>query len=115
LAEKTAFLIDGGFAKKKLQNVNRRFPTVTDIVSLVNTTLAKPELASATLLRAYFYDAPPFEGTAVNPINGATLNFSGTIQARQNQALLQCWSCSQILPFVAVSSHFPDGNLERPL
>jgi uncharacterized LabA/DUF88 family protein len=89
LAEKTAFLIDGGFVKKKLQTANRRFPTVADVVGLVNATVAKPELTSASLFRVYFYDAPPFEGTATNPINGNVVNFSGTPQARQNQALLQ--------------------------
>src|SRR5262245_16956042 len=51
--------------------------------------MAKPSLAAASLFRVYFYDAPPFEGTGTNPISGAAINFSGTPQARQNQALLQ--------------------------
>ena len=87
--EKTAILMDGGFVKKKLQEANKRFPTVRDVVDLVTTTMAKAPLAGATIFRVYFYDAPPFEGEAQNPIDGTTLNFSATTQARQNQALLQ--------------------------
>jgi uncharacterized LabA/DUF88 family protein len=89
VAEKTAVLIDGGFIKKKLQKVNRRFPTVADVVNLVTATMAKPELGNASIFRVYFYDAPPYEGKARNPINNAVINFSGTPQASQNQALLQ--------------------------
>jgi uncharacterized LabA/DUF88 family protein len=81
--------MDGGFVKKKLQVSNRRFPTVGDVVALVATIAAKPALTGSSLFRVYFYDAPPFEGTATNPIDGSVLNFSGTLQARQNQALLQ--------------------------
>jgi uncharacterized LabA/DUF88 family protein len=89
LAEKVAVLMDGGFVKKKLQEVNHRFPTVTDVVNLVSATMAKPELSSTSIFRVYFYDAPPYEGKNRNPISGVVINFSGTPQARQNQALLQ--------------------------
>lgn len=89
MPEKAALLIDGGFLKKKLQGINRRFPTVADITTFVTTTLAKPSLVGVSVFRVYFYDAPPYEGTASNPISGAVMNFSGTVQSRQNQALLQ--------------------------
>jgi uncharacterized LabA/DUF88 family protein len=89
MAEKTAVLMDGGFVKKKLAGALHRFPTVHDVVALCSATMAKPELLGASLFRIYFYDAPPFEGTATNPIDHSILNFSGTPQARQNQALLQ--------------------------
>jgi uncharacterized LabA/DUF88 family protein len=82
-------LIDGGFLKKKLQGFNRRFPTVADVTAFVTTTLAKPPLTGVSVFRVYFYDAPPYEGTASNPISGAITNFSATVAARQNQALLQ--------------------------
>ncbi len=89
MPEKAALLIDGGFLKKKLQGFNRRFPTVADVTNFVATTLAKPPLAGVSVFRVYFYDAPPYEGTASNPISGSITNFSGTVQSRQNQALLQ--------------------------
>jgi uncharacterized LabA/DUF88 family protein len=89
MAERTAILMDGGFVKKKLYETNRRFPSVRDVVNLVATTMAKAPLVGATIFRVYFYDAPPFEGTATNPIDGSVVNFSATVQASQNQALLQ--------------------------
>lgn len=89
MAEKAALLIDGGFVKKKLQKFNHRFPTVADVTTFVTTTFAKPALAGVSLFRVYFYDAPPYEGKAANPISGGVINFSGTVQASQNQALLQ--------------------------
>src|SRR5215467_1141221 len=63
--------------------------TVSDVVDLVTKTMAKPDLNAAAIFRVYFYDAPPFEGTATNPIDGTSTNFTATPQARQNQALLQ--------------------------
>ena len=89
MAEKTAVLMDGGFVKKKLKQQKRRFPKVQDVVDLVAATMAKPQLRDASLFRVYFYDAPPFEGRVQNPIDGSVINFSGTRQARENQALLQ--------------------------
>jgi len=89
VAEKTAVLMDGGFVKKKLEQQHHRFPTVQDVVVLVAATIAKPELKDASIFRVYFYDAPPFEGRAKNPIDGSITNFSGSRQARENQALLQ--------------------------
>ena len=89
MIEKTAVLMDGGFVKKKVTAALRRFPTVADVVAIAETTMAKPVLARAELFRVYYYDAPPFEGRATNPIDGSCLEFSQTPQARQNQRLLQ--------------------------
>jgi len=89
MAEKTAVLMDGGFVKKKLKQQLRRFPTVQDVVALVSATMAKPQLKDALVFRVYFYDAPPFEGLAQNPIDGSSINFSTTRQARENKSLLQ--------------------------
>ena len=89
MPEKAAVLIDGGFAKKKLQQKNHRFPTVQDVVSLASNIMSKPEVSGYSVFRIYFYDAPPFEGKATNPIDGSILNFSGTVQSAQNHALLQ--------------------------
>jgi uncharacterized LabA/DUF88 family protein len=89
MAEKAAILIDGGFAKKKLQQKNKRFPTVEDVVALAMATMAKPALAGYSLFRIYYYDAPPYDGTARNPIDGSTHSFAGTPQSVKNQALLQ--------------------------
>jgi uncharacterized LabA/DUF88 family protein len=89
MPEKAAILMDGGFVKKKLQQESNRFPTAQDVLNLSKAIMAKPQLAGSSLFRIYFYDAPPIEGKATNPIDGAVVNFSTTLQSGQNQALLQ--------------------------
>ncbi|MDT3684969.1 MAG: hypothetical protein RO009_08000 [Pseudorhodoplanes sp.] len=59
---KFAVLMDGGFIKKKLQQKNKHFPTVAEIEAEVQRIKASPYLAASTLLRVYFYDAPPASG-----------------------------------------------------
>lgn len=88
MAHSVAVILDGGFVKKKLQETLRRFPTPEDIVALVEATMGKPRLASAELFRVLYYDAPPFEGRAQNPVDGSVLNFSATPQARLNRQLI---------------------------
>jgi len=75
VADRIAILLDGGFVKKKLHERLGRFPTVADIVGFSSTLMTQQRLRDARLFRAYYYDAPPFEGTARNPIDGAVLNF----------------------------------------
>jgi len=77
-----------GFVKKKLAGSLRRFPTADDVVALVNTTMQKPRLAGVEVFRVYYYDAPPFEGRATNPVDGSVLDFSATPQARLNRQLI---------------------------
>ena len=48
----------------------------------------KPRLAGKDLHRVYYYDAPPLEGSAVNPLDGTTINFSTTAAASLNRALI---------------------------
>jgi uncharacterized LabA/DUF88 family protein len=86
--EKVVLLLDGGFVKKKLQARLRHFPVVQDIIQVTTDTLNKPRLSGRELFRIYYYDAPPFEGSAVNPIDGTVINFTETPQARQNRALI---------------------------
>jgi uncharacterized protein (TIGR00288 family) len=50
--------------------------------------MGKPRLASGELFRGLYYDAPPFEGQAQNPVDGSVLNFSATPQARLNRQLI---------------------------
>jgi uncharacterized LabA/DUF88 family protein len=89
MSEKTALLMDGGFVKKKLEQRHHRFPTVADVETFCQATMAKTPLTGATLFRIYFYDAPPLRGTARNPLDGTVTNFSTTLQANRNDQLLQ--------------------------
>ncbi len=88
MSEKVAILLDGGFVKKKLQVQHARFPTPKDVVAVCTSVMGKDRLVSTVLFRAFYYDAPPYEGHSQNPISRAALNFSGTVQARQNRALI---------------------------
>ena len=88
MAHTAAVIIDGGFVKKKLQASLKKFPTSDNIVALVEATMQKPRLAGAELFRVFYYDAPPFEGQATNPLDGSVLDFSATPQARLNRQLI---------------------------
>lgn len=88
MSDRVALLLDGGFVKKKLGERLGHFPAVADVVALTTRVMAQPRLQESRLFRVYYYDAPPFEGTATNPIDGSVLNFSATPQAAQNRALL---------------------------
>jgi uncharacterized LabA/DUF88 family protein len=88
MPEKVAVLLDGGFVKKKLQQQTGRFPTAAEVVAVTTLVMGKARCAGTILFRAFYYDAPPFEGIDRNPISRAALNFSATQQARQNRALI---------------------------
>jgi uncharacterized LabA/DUF88 family protein len=88
MAHTVAVILDGGFIKKKLQEAIGKFPSSDDVVAFVETTMQKPRLADAELFRVFYYDAPPFEGKATNPLDGSVLNFSATPQARLNRQLI---------------------------
>lgn len=88
MVHSAALILDGGFVKKKLKDALQRFPTPDDIVALVEATMGKPRLTGVELFRVLYYDAPPFEGRARNPVDGSVLNFSATPQARLNRQLI---------------------------
>jgi uncharacterized LabA/DUF88 family protein len=88
MSNKVALLLDGGFVKKRLHADLHHFPTVADVVSLCTSIVAKPELKDTELFRIYYYDAPPFEGSAKNPIDKVTTNYAVTPQASQNKSLM---------------------------
>jgi uncharacterized LabA/DUF88 family protein len=85
MPDRVAILLDGGFVKKKLGERLRRFPTVPDVVGLCQAVM---RLQGTNLFRIYYYDSPPLEGKATNPISGSVLSFSTTAQAAQNRALI---------------------------
>jgi uncharacterized LabA/DUF88 family protein len=88
VSDRVALLLDGGFVKKKVGERLGHFPAVADVVAVTAALMTQPRLQDTRLFRVYYYDAPPFEGTATNPIDGSILNFSTTPQAAQNRELL---------------------------
>ena len=71
---KFVILMDGAFVKKKIQNRTNKFPTVSDIKAEVARIRDHHALREYSLLRAYFYDAPPPTGALINPVSGATVD-----------------------------------------
>lgn len=88
MPEKVVLLLDGGFVKKKLQARTKTFPTEADVLALCRSIMEKPRLQKAELFRVYYYDAPPLDGSAVNPLDGTAVDFSATSQAALNRALI---------------------------
>lgn len=89
MPDRFVVLLDGGFVKKKLKEKNHRDPVAADIVALTNQITLKPRLQGLSLLRIYYYDAPPFSGKAKNPLDAsAVTNFATTPQAQAGRVLL---------------------------
>ncbi|HTQ97913.1 MAG TPA: NYN domain-containing protein [Candidatus Acidoferrum sp.] len=86
--DRYALLLDGGFVKKVLRSSLKHFPTVADVVDFCNGLTATPDLQGHQLYRIFYYDAPPYEGRATNPISGATINYATTQIARENRSLI---------------------------
>ncbi len=107
MAEKVAILLDGGFIKKKLRERLRAFPSTKDVVDLTKDIMRHNALTGCVLFRVYYYDAPPFEGSATNPISGDTIDFSSTQVANKNRALIEAL---ELTPHFAVRR----GSLIQP-
>jgi uncharacterized LabA/DUF88 family protein len=88
MSERVVILLDGGFVKKKLEELLGHFPTVAEVVTFSKDLMTKSDLASKELFRVFWYDAPPFSGNVRNPINGAQVNLALSPQATQNLSLI---------------------------
>ncbi len=88
MTERFAILLDGGFVKKKLKQQSGKEPKASDIVAVANQLRQDSRLAGLRLLRVYYYDAPPFEEKARNPIDSRVTNFATTQQAVEGNRLL---------------------------
>jgi uncharacterized LabA/DUF88 family protein len=89
MSGKFAILVDGGFIKKKLQQRHRHFPTVGEIEAEIARVKARPALSGYTLLRVYFYDAPPAAGKLKNPVDGAEVDLAMHANYAKNMGLQQ--------------------------
>lgn len=88
MPEKYALLLDGGFVIKKLQKALGQFPKPEDIEEACGRLQQHPLLADESLLRIYFYHAPPAQEALINPIDQKRLQLSATPIFRQNNSLL---------------------------
>jgi len=86
---KFAILMDGGFVKKKLQQRHQHFPTVAEVQAEVERIKTHALVRAYTLLRVYFYDAPPASGVLTNPLNRTKVDLSKNPHYANNISLQQ--------------------------
>ncbi|HVY52296.1 MAG TPA: NYN domain-containing protein [Devosia sp.] len=101
MKDRYAVLIDGGFLRKKLGQRNGHFPTVPEIVAETERIKQHPALTDYSLLRIYYYDAPPAAGVITNPVDGSKTDLAATKVASDNLALQQSL---EMLPDFALRS-----------
>jgi len=86
--ERHAILLDGEYATKTLGKRLKRFPVCADVMAEVRRILDDPALAGMSLYRIFYYTAEPLAGTATHPLDGARINFSGTVVFSRNRQLI---------------------------
>lgn len=92
-----AILIDGGFAKRKL---NGKQPANAEhFQQLIHALAATTPLDSMRLHRVYYYDSMPLESSHENPISLAPVDFSKSPQASRIKAL---YENLKTVPFLAL-------------
>ena len=85
--KRVAILLDGGFVKKRL-GCKGLVPAAADVEDYCAKLMQNKPLQGQELFRIYYYDAPPYDGVAANPISGQTVNFSCTKHSRNCKALI---------------------------
>jgi len=82
-----ALLIDGGFLTKILRNKNGHYPQSSEILAECARIAAHPRIDGFSLLRQYFYDAPPSQKSVSNPVDGHRIDLGKTPLAKESQSL----------------------------
>jgi hypothetical protein len=96
MSERVAVLLDGGFVQKRLYSLlGRKMPTAKDILSFAGKCVASDE----ELFRIYYYDCPPFGGTLVHPMSGASEDYSATAVFAARTKLLDVLTHSDHVAF----------------
>lgn len=73
-----AVLIDGGHVRSSYKDSLGRQHTAADIERLLVSVIDHPSVAGKEFFKSVYYDAAPFTGTTVNPLDGTTLNYRRT-------------------------------------
>lgn len=84
-----AILVDGGFVRQKIKQRTKASPSVQDIEGEIARIKANAFLADYSLLRVYFYDAPPASGIVTNPLDGTKTDLGLHPSASANLSLQQ--------------------------
>jgi len=86
---KTAILIDGGFLKSRLKEIQKKFPSGSDIVRYCDRIMKSEQLKTDELFRIYYYDCWPFKGLVTNPVDGQPMDCSNTPAALNGEQFLK--------------------------
>lgn len=73
----------------KIKARTKTFPAVADIEGEINRIRGDARLTDYSLLRVYFYDAPPANGIIVNPIDAAKIDLGAQPHAKASISLHQ--------------------------
>ncbi len=84
---KFAILLDGGFVVARFRERLGRHPTSADVVQKCRALANEPVLERLTLLRTYWYDAPPTRDRVRNPVNNAAFDLGTTTRYSESKAL----------------------------
>lgn len=85
---KYAILIDGGFINTKLQSRLKAFPSADDIVAECDRIKRHPDLNGLSLLRIYYYHAPPSTEVIFNPVDNAKTDLGASALANHMKSML---------------------------
>lgn len=96
-----AILVDGGFLRVKLRQRNHHFPTIVEITAEIDRIKAHAALVGHSLLRVYYYDAPPAAGHLTNPLDGSAHDLASSPIFAANFGLQQSL---EMLPDFALRS-----------
>lgn len=90
MSSKVAILVDGGHIIHRLNSINRRFPSATDIINHCNGVMHRLNKMNRDneLFRIFYYDCPPYKESIRNPIDGTLVDFSQTQSAKQREVFL---------------------------
>ena len=84
MSDKFAIYFDGGFVCKILKSFLHKNIVVSDLENVLNLIKSSDELKGKELLRAYYYDSPPFKGKTKNPQTNEEVDF-GTSDTYKRQ------------------------------
>lgn len=101
-----AILLDGGFVCRRMLAKHGKFPKAEQVLDYCAGISGHSILRESDLLRIYFYDAPPAEGSMLRPVDGVEVHFSNSEVGKRSEALQ--WSLAES-PGVALRL----GELQR--
>lgn len=78
MSDKFAIYFDGGFVCKILRSVSHKNIEVSDLEKVLNLIKSSEVFKNKELLRAYYYDSPPFKGKSRNPQTNKEIDFGAS-------------------------------------